>query len=94
MEYLKVSWQHQFDDEPVALYSEINACRLENRKIELYPDGSFGLANTSFHFGGTVLCDTVMPMMEDICDDTQLVPEFISREEFELLWNHYYNYLS
>ncbi|WP_143306317.1 DUF6881 domain-containing protein [Chitinophaga vietnamensis] len=94
MEYFKVSWLHQFDDEPVLLYSEIDAQRFESRKIEIYPDGSFGIANSQFNFGGTCLSDHVMPMMEEINSDDQVIPEHISREEFEMIWNEYYYFLA
>ncbi|MEC5144047.1 hypothetical protein [Chitinophaga sp. 212800010-3] len=94
MEYLKVSWLHPFEDEPVCLYTEINPQRFEKRKIEIYPDGSFGIASSHFRFGGTALLDVLMPDMEDIINDSQLVPEFISQAEFELVWNQYYYFLS
>jgi hypothetical protein len=94
MEYLKVSWQHQFDDEPLILYSEINTRRFENRKIEIYPDGSFGLATSDFHFGGTELSAEVMPLLEEICEEKTFVPEVITREEFEKIWDRYVNFLS
>jgi hypothetical protein len=94
MEYLKISWLHRFEDEPVFLYSEIDGQRFENRKIEIYPDGSFGIANSNFHFGGTALSDTVMPGIEDISEDKLFIPELISQAEFELIWNEYYYFLS
>ncbi|MGO4292255.1 DUF6881 domain-containing protein [Chitinophaga sp. RAB17] len=94
MEYLKISWLHRFEDEPVFLYSEIDALRFENRKIEIYQDGSFGIANSNFHFGGTALSDVVMPEIEDICEDKHFIPELISQAEFELIWNQYYYFLS
>ncbi|HEY9261016.1 DUF6881 domain-containing protein [Chitinophaga sp.] len=94
MEYLKISWLHHFEDEPVFLYSEIDALRFENRKIEIYHDGSFGIANSNFHFGGTALSDVVMPDIEDISEDKQFIPELISQAEFELIWNQYYYFLS
>lgn len=94
MEYLKVSWLHHFEDEPVYLYSEIDSQRFENRKIEIYPDGSFGIACSNFHFGGTALSDQVMPGLEDISEDRQFIPELISQAEFELIWNQYFYFLS
>jgi len=94
MEYMKISWLHRFEDEPVCLYSEIDAMRFENRKIEIYPDGSFGIANCNFHFGGTALSDAVMPEIEDIRGDKLFIPELISQAEFELIWNQYYYFLS
>jgi hypothetical protein len=94
MEYLKISWLHRFEDEPVFLYSEIDGQRFENRKIEIYPDGSFGIANCNFHFGGTALSDTIMPDIEDISEDKLFIPELISQAEFELIWNQYYYFLS
>lgn len=94
MEYLKVSWLHHFEDEPVYLYSEIDPQRFESRKIEIYPDGSFGIACSHFHFGGTALSNQVMPDLEDISEDRQFIPELISQAEFELIWNKYFYFLS
>ncbi|MFY0256070.1 DUF6881 domain-containing protein [Chitinophaga sp. 30R24] len=94
MQYLKISWCHPFEDEPVYLYSEINAKRFENRKIEIYSDGSFGIASSYFHFGGTALSDLEMPDLEDISEEAELIPELISQAEFERIWNEYFYFLS
>ncbi|MBO9729927.1 MAG: hypothetical protein J7623_14915 [Chitinophaga sp.] len=94
MEYLKISWLHRFEDQPIFLYSEIDNQRFENRKIEIYEDGSFGIANCNFHFGGTALSDLVMPEIADISGDKQFFPELITQAEFELIWNQYYYFLS
>lgn len=94
MEYLKISWLHPFKDEPELLYSEIDAQRYESRKIEIYPDGSFGIASPQFHFGGTALSGLVMPEIEEFSEDTQLISEQISAAEFEGIWNKYFNFLS
>lgn len=39
MKYLFVRWIHNFPDEPVLLYSELDKSRFETRKIEVFPDG-------------------------------------------------------
>jgi hypothetical protein len=93
MVYLKVTWVHEFDDEPFLLYSELDKNRSEIRKIEIYKDGSFGIATTNFEFGGTMLSKEPIPSIEDIKEDSQFLPCIITEYEFEEIWLKYKNYL-
>ena len=36
MTYIKVQWIHNFEDEPILLYSELDSMRNEVRKVEVY----------------------------------------------------------
>ncbi|WP_353885443.1 DUF6881 domain-containing protein [Acinetobacter bereziniae] len=36
MQYLKVEWMHDFLDEPIFLYSELDKNRNELRKVEVF----------------------------------------------------------
>jgi hypothetical protein len=94
MQYLKVAWIHDFDDEPSLIYSEIDDQRYETRKIEIYKDDSFGLAGKTLEFGGTRLGLEPVPEIDEIKDDTQFVPQYITPDEFEGAWSEYLNYLS
>jgi hypothetical protein len=89
MEYLKVSWIHDLKDEPILLYSEIDENRFEVRKIEIYKDDSFGLAMSAYNFGGTLLGLEPLPDISEIANDSQFIPQNISKDEFEEVWLEY-----
>lgn len=86
MKYLKVRWLHDFDDEPVLLYSELADDRSEVRKVEVFPDGAYGYAYDEKAKGTTQLSDTSIPSKDEIAEDHQFVPETITKEEFEEVW--------
>ena len=44
MEYIKVYWMHDFIDEPIILYSELDEKRFEVRKIEIYRNNRIAYA--------------------------------------------------
>ncbi len=87
MYYLSVQWIHNFPDEPVMLYSELDEGRYEVRKVEIYANGSKGYASRAESFGGTELSETPLPEMAEIGRDAQFVPAEISAAEFEVVWN-------
>ena len=89
MKYLRVAWIHDFDDEPSMIFSEIDNSRYEKRKIEIYSDDSFGLADQNLEFGGTRLGLEPIPEINEIKIDQQFIPEYISKEEFEDAWSQY-----
>lgn len=89
MIYLKVAWIHDFLDEPILIYSEINENGDECRKIEIYDDDSFGIASKDIEFGGTALSLEPVPDINTINKDLQFIPNVIPKEEFEYLWNEY-----
>lgn len=87
--YLKVTWIHDFDDEPVLLYSEVDENNFESRKVEIYKDNRFGLAMHNYDFGGTLLGSEPVPAVSEIAEDPQFIPVSISKEEFEEIWVEY-----
>jgi hypothetical protein len=89
-EYLQVSWKHDFEEDPVLIYSEIDYTRTELRKIELYKNGSFGLASADIEYGKSMLALIPIPGKQEIAADPQFVPKEITEEEFNALWNKYY----
>jgi uncharacterized protein DUF6881 len=93
MEYVKVSWIHDFEDEPILLYSELDLSRHEIRKIEIYKDGSFGLASFNYEFGGTLLSSEPVPDTTEIGKDPQFIVHETSKEEFEAVWEEHVNIL-
>ena len=87
MKYIKVNWIHESKEDPVYLYSEIGDDMFEVRKVEVFPDGSYGYADKDNFTKDTQLGDQIFPSFEEI--NTQ--PEFklveISKEEFEQVWS-------
>ena len=86
MKYLKVAWLHDFEDEPVLLYSELADDRSELRKVEIFPNGDLGYASDKKLKGTTQLSDTVIPTEEEIAQDPRFLPELITKTEFEEIW--------
>ena len=91
MEYLKVTWIHEDDSFPILLYSELDDERYEVRKIEIYRNGSFGLASLNYEYNGSMLGAGAVPDTAEIIK----IPEFLvhdtSKDEFEAVWMKYTN---
>lgn len=83
--YMKVRWNHDFTDEPVLIYSEIDQ-GLETRKIECFRDGHLDYASSEASSGSSFLSEGLMPTVQDIAADPEFEPETISSEEFEAVW--------
>ncbi|MGO8999384.1 MAG: DUF6881 domain-containing protein [Polyangiaceae bacterium] len=86
MRYVRVGWKHQHPDEPVILYSELDANRFEVRKVEVFRSGRFGYASAKEASGGTKLGLLAMPDLYEMAKDPQFEPAEITREEFEAVW--------
>lgn len=86
MNYLCVKWIHSFPDEPVWLYSEIDAERWETRKVEIFADGRYGYASATESSGGTGLGEGPIPTLAEIARDPQFEPSEITKEKFEQEW--------
>ncbi len=83
--YMRVHWHHGFDEEPVCLYSEVEAGR-EVRKVEVYRDEHMDFADERISTGTTLLSETLMPTVDEIFEEGHFTPELITREEFENIW--------
>ena len=46
MQYVLVEWDHDLDDEPYLVYSELDDCSRETRRVEFYRNG------ITFSYGG------------------------------------------
>jgi hypothetical protein len=86
VEYIKVQWIHNFDGEPILLYSELDNARLKIRKIEIFRDQSIGWAGNGESQGNTHLGKVPVPRIEEIASDPQFKPELISVEIFNQVW--------
>ena len=84
--YLRVLWRHSSPDEPVELFSELDAERFEVRKVEVWADGRTGYASQDTEVGGTRLGELAVPALSAIAADPQFEPHEISRAEFDRRW--------
>ena len=87
--YFVCLWHHDFPDEPVELYSELDEKRLELRKVYVFRDGRAGVAGPNLETENVFLSEGPMPPLEDIAADPQFEPKEITQEEFEAVWLRY-----
>lgn len=87
MEYIKVDWRHDFDDEPVAFLSELGDDRYEVRKVQVYRDGHLEWADESRETATAGLSEIAFPSLEEIAEQPDCVPSVIAAEEFERYWD-------
>ncbi|WP_372632930.1 hypothetical protein [Cohnella sp.] len=52
---------HNFDDEPIMIYSELDDDKFEVRKIHIYRNGNFGLSYQDIEFLNTRLGEVPVP---------------------------------
>ncbi len=86
MEYIKVYWMHDFIDEPIILYSELDEKRFEVRKIEIYRNNRIGYATYDISVNDTYLSEFPIPEIIEINVDKQFMASKISKREFEDIW--------
>jgi hypothetical protein len=86
--YIRVLWNHQSTNDPIELWSELDAGRFETRKLEYFADGRVGYASGTEEAGGTWLGLTPIPPIAEIAADTQFWPEEVTREAFEDRWRN------
>jgi hypothetical protein len=86
MKYLKVTWTHDFSDEPFELLSELDERRFEIRKIEYFRNGRVGYATSNMTLGDTRLGVVPVPEDQDIAKDPQFAIGHLDSIEFEAAW--------
>lgn len=74
MDYICVKWIHDFNDESILLYSEINSKSKEIRKIEEFRNGIVGYADKNNEINGSRLLEGRMPTIEEFAADRQFIP--------------------
>jgi hypothetical protein len=87
MTYIRVRWLHSSPDEPVDLWSELDAGREEWRKVEIWADGRVGYASSDSEIGGTSLGEGPIPALTMIAADPQFRPEEVTQSQFEDCWS-------
>jgi hypothetical protein len=91
MKYIKVKWIHNYENEPIWLYSELDDNSWETRKVEIFPDGTAGFASQNECVGTTRLAITPLPSLMEIALDPQFYPVIISHQDFEDVWMNRFN---
>lgn len=88
MKYICVEWFHDFSNEPVKIYSEIDDERYEIRKVELFKDGTCGYAYKNIEIGKTGLGKIPFPEdLNEINDNPEFKAMEITKDDFEKVWN-------
>jgi len=86
MKYMKVKWIHDFPDDPVLIYTEIDDDLWEHRKVELFRDGRKGFADKDEEVGGSRLGLEPWPDLEQLRLDPEFEVEEITKEQFQAVW--------
>jgi hypothetical protein len=86
MQYIKTRWIHSCPDDPVWLYSELDADRWEVRKVEVFADGQIGFASSTEHTADTRLGELPIPPNTQIDAEGEFESNVIDKDEFERVW--------
>lgn len=88
MQYVLAEWEHDLDDEPYLIYSELDDSRRETRRVEFYRNG------ISFSYGGERGNEGALspdPFPEDLrelqAEEGDLSARSISPGLFYEIWN-------
>ncbi|MEU2421391.1 hypothetical protein ABZ619_10215 [Streptomyces sp. NPDC007851] len=87
MEYVRIDWRHDFEDEPVTYYSEIDDARWEVRAVQEYRDGHLEWVDGLHASGDIVLAELPFPQLEEISIQPEFNAVVIEASEFERIWN-------
>jgi hypothetical protein len=88
--YIRVRWLHSDAEYPVELWSELNECREEVRKMEIWADGRVGYASHNAEVGGTSFGEGgPLPPLSEIAADPEFELEEITQAEFEECWTNH-----
>jgi hypothetical protein len=86
MIYIAVTWNHDFADEPLRLYSELDDGRWEVRKVEQFRDGRLGYASKHTHKGSTRLGLEPVTEIKEINREPEFEARQITKPDFERIW--------
>lgn len=89
MEFIDVTWRHNFDNEPVRLVSELDEQRYETRKLEFFLSGKVGFASSATTSEKTMLGVEPVPPISEINSNPRFSASSISAASFEALWIQY-----
>lgn len=88
LKYIMLKWIHDLKNEPCIIYSEIDDQQYEVRKIEVYKNGTVSKYAEKEADLQMELGDVAFPQNLDVINqDKQFYAQYISKEEFESIWN-------
>ena len=85
MQYLYVTWEHNFEDEPKEFYMELNEERFQERVLEIFEDGKIAYATSNQEFN-TFLAKEHYPDIKEINSTEEFRGKIITKKEFEKVW--------
>jgi len=87
MKYIRLKWNHTNPDEPVWIFSELDADGKEVRKIECFRNGFCDIATASGSSGTAALMTLPLPDLSQLAKrDPEFTPTEITQDEFEQIW--------
>ncbi|MFE9324143.1 DUF6881 domain-containing protein [Nocardia sp. NPDC052278] len=87
MRYVKVTWDHDFEDEPVAYFHEVDVDDWETRRVQVYRDGRMEWADRSNETAAAGVAEIPIAPIEEIAAQPEFAAEEISRDQFERAWS-------
>ncbi|MFI0422952.1 DUF6881 domain-containing protein [Spongiactinospora sp. 9N601] len=85
--HLRVEWHHDFPEEPVELYSEIDDEGYELRKVQVFRDERLERADAETETAATGLSEVPIGSVDEIDAQDEFSASMISRAEFEHMWS-------
>lgn len=86
MEYWRVEWHHDLDEEPVLFYSEIGPDRWETRRIQGYRDGRLLRADAEHETAEVGLSEVPLGDIAEVSAREEFSAHVIPRHAFEGVW--------
>lgn len=86
MRYLKARWHHEFPDEAVFWFHELDEHGRETRKVVVFRDGRKERAGPAEETPYAILSSEPVPSVDEINAESEFQAEEIGQAEFEEVW--------
>ena len=83
--HLAVRWDHSVADDPIRIYEELDAERMEVRKVEEFRDGRL-IRTDTVNDSSTSLSWEPVPPLAEIDMQAEFTSEPVSADQFEAVW--------
>lgn len=87
MRYVKVTWHHDFDDEPVEYFHEVSDDNWETRRVQVYRDGHLEWADGTHETATAGVAEIPIAPIEEIAAQPEFDAEEITQHQFERQWS-------
>ena len=84
--FLRVRWEHDNDDDPIAMYYELDAERMTCRVVEVFGDGRVQRADTIDPDAPTSLNWEPIPLLGEINQQPEFTGRVITSADFDSVW--------